>query len=253
MKIAVIIAALIGTALAAGPYVSYTEYSGTGCNATATNYVDDLYDYPADGSCFQSTGGLTTSYSITISVLNSSYINITMYNDDTCTNDWYDYVYAVDACVDSDTVFSIWQEIPDDDYWGELGITGWDGPWETYAVINYFDAAECPEANWLDTEIYGWEECDTGYHIYCDDDEGNVEFCTDTTDCASGCTSGTYEPLPSDCTASSEVVGTYTYWTTVVDYYYSTSFQSTCYGGDSASSTLVASVAVTLAALALVF
>jgi hypothetical protein len=240
----------------AQPYVSFTTWYYSGCNETDNNWIYDLYLYPADGSCFYPSGGYVVYESdYYIMTANATTVFVSEYDNSDCSDTPYNYTYPIDACQSDGygVVASVWEEVPDEDYWGDLDYEGsGDTLWETILITNYFDALECPEDNWVSTQVQGFQECLFPYHVYCDDGEINYESCINTDlDCSSGC-----EPysdtstLDDDCTASADITG---FWTTYIDYTYSTSFQATCVGGSSSGSTLVASVAVIFAALALVF
>jgi len=258
MKTVFLLSFLIAVAVAQ-PYASFTTWYQTNCNAStaATNYIVDLYLYPADGSCFAPSGGYViyeSDYYIITS--NATHVFVSEYDNTDCSDLPYNYTYPIDTC-DSDgfygVVASIWEEVPDEDYWGELDYETAAGElWETILITNYFDAAECPEDNWVSTSVQGWQECTSGSFVYCDDGEINYDYCINTDlDCSSGCTPySESSTLDDDCTASATYTG---YWTIYLDDSYSTSFQATCVGGSSSGSTLVASAAVLFAALALVF
>ncbi|WP_152678129.1 hypothetical protein [Pectobacterium brasiliense] len=249
MKSVFLFAVLFGLA-AAQPYVSMVEYWYSGCNATTANYVDELYVYPADGSCFNPAGNgeLYSSYGYIVNY-NATFVDVAEYYYEDCTGTATNYSYPIGAC-DGDVVTSVWEELPDDDYWSEQDfVNSGDEPWETILIVNYFDALECPETSWTSTQVQGWQACRSGAYFYCDDDEIHYDACTDVTDCASGCIE-VYAPLDDSCTASASVP---TVWSGYIDYTTSLSYQATCVGGSSSSSTLAASVAIVVAALALVF
>jgi len=251
MKSILVLAVLFGLAVAQ-PYASVISWYANGCNATANNYVYDAYVYPADGSCFVPSGGyyFYSSYGYRIT-FNDTAVNVTEYVSEDCTSTPYTDWYPRDNCPsDDDVVVSIWDDFPPEDYWGDQEFVGvGDEPWETILITNYYDAVDCPDDSWISTQIQGWEECDTGIYFYCDDSQIHYDACTDLTDCASGCLE-VYEPLDDDCTAS---VDAPSFWSGYIDYTTSTSYQATCVGGSSSGSTLIASVAVVVAALALVF
>jgi len=203
-----------------------------------------LYLYPADASCFNPTGGLTTGYSYSISILNATAINVTRFIDDACADYSNDWVYAIDTCVSSsDEQYSVFETMPSDDYWIDQAYVGAFGPWETALALDYYNSA-CESDSWINREIVGWEQCDAGVYFYCKDDEIHYDVCTDVDSCDSGCTQ-VYQPLADTCTTSANAP---TYWDSYIDDSGYNSYQATCVSvsNDGSSSVEFSSVSMLL-------
>jgi len=257
MKTVFLLSFLIAVAVAQ-PYASFTTWYYSGCNVTTNNYIYDLYLYPADGSCFEPSGGfpvVSSSYYYRINA-NSTSVVVSEYSQSDCSDIADNATYPIDACDDSSygIVASVWTELPDDDFWGEQEYVSSGGYlWETILITNYYDALDCPDDTWVSTQVQGFQECITTTYTYCEDGKINYDYCINSDlDCSSGCTPySETSTLDDECTASTGYTG---YWSSYIDYSTSTSFQATCVGGGGSSgSTLVASFAVLFAALALVF
>jgi len=244
--------------LAASQYLSI-QYTSSGCSDNTDNDVDGFYIYPANGECFVPTTGtfnptIYTSDGYIITVNDDDTVTIDAYEAPDCsdTSPYNSEVYTPGACNNTYYVVNVWEEMPDASDYEDAEYTGYYGPWETILSISYFTVDGCDEADFTTGQVYGFETCTSGggvsYTYFCDDGELNYQGCA-SDDCSSDCVD-TYEAFTDDCTVSATYDGQ---WYFLINEGSSgIAFQATCLGGSSGS-TLVASVAVVVAALALVF
>ena len=212
-----------------GPYISVTDYNHNGCNASPAQ-VNSVYIYPADGSCFIPTGGNSYrgSWGHTISIINSTAVNITEYFDNACTDLWHSYIEPVGACPSQGAWFeiSIFQTMPSNEYWLNQGYIGYLGPWETLLALDYYSYL-CENSTWVDRQIVGWPICsNSGQYYYCKNNEIHYESCMDSAECSYECFRG-YEPLSDACSATLYAPE---YWSSFIDPS-SSFYQASCVGG----------------------
>ena len=93
----------------------------SGCDSFSENFVNNIYLYPADGSCFSPTGGFSTGWTYRINIINDTAVSVTYFFGESCTNLYASNLYLLDTCSYNDyNQFTIFQSMPSNQYWVDL-------------------------------------------------------------------------------------------------------------------------------------